>query len=203
MTTAINSPADAVNLALVRIGYHGRVGSLYDGSTAAKHALDIYSQTRDQLIRDGDWECMERSVPGTLQKQAPAGGYVGIQWSDIYPCLPWLYQYEYPSDCLKLRSVLATPALVPDFDPQYNVFSLDNDNSFTPTQKVINCNVPDAIFIYAAQVTDPTNWDAAFIEAFTAALGRRLAPVLLGLENAKLAVSDEQAEKQIAKSEKG
>jgi hypothetical protein len=191
-----------VNLSLARIGYKGRIGSLYDGSIAAKKSLDVYSQTRDQLIREGDYEFAERSISATLQKQAPAS-YVGVTWSNAYPCLPWLYQYAFPSDCLKLRSVMATPVFVPNIDPQYNVFSIDNDDSFSPSQKVVNCNVPNAIFIYAAQVTDPQAWDVSFVEAFAAALGRRLAPALMGLDAAKMEISDEQAEAQLASSQKG
>ena len=38
--------ADMVNLALRRVGYKLRVGNLYDGSMAAKMALDVYAQTR-------------------------------------------------------------------------------------------------------------------------------------------------------------
>src|SRR5258708_3438511 len=99
MTTGITSPAAIINLSLSRIGFKGRIGSLYDGSTAAKKALDLYGQTRDELIRDGSWEFAERIVSGTLVKQAPAGGYVVTPWSAANnPDLPWLFSYAYPTD---------------------------------------------------------------------------------------------------------
>ena len=203
MTTAINTPSDIVNLALARIGSKTRIGGLYDGSLAAKKALDIYGQTRDALIRAGEWEFAERYIVATLQKQAPYGGYVGIPWSSTYPCLPWLFQYAYPVDCLKLRAVLGVPAFVPNMDPQYNVFSIGNDNSFTPSQKVILCNVPNAILTYTGQVTNPAAYDTDFIEEFAAELGRKLAPALAGLEAAKLAIQDEAAAAQLAAQERG
>lgn len=204
MTTAISSPAALVNLALARVGYKGRIGSLYDGSLAAKKALDLYSQTRDDLIREGNWEFAERIVTGTLVKQAPAGGYVITPWSAASnPDLPWLFSYAYPSDCLKVRSVRQTPMFVPNFDPQHNVFSLGNDTGSTPAVRVILCNVPNAMITYAGQVTDPTTWDSEFTEALAAALGRRLAPVLVGLDAAKLELSDEQAEKALAEQDRG
>ena len=203
MTTAISTPADVVNLALARIGYKGRIGSLYDGSTAAKKALDLYSQTRDELIRDGQYEFAERIVAGTLVKQAPPS-YVTTPWSAAsHPDLPWLFSYAFPSDCLKIRSIRQTPMFIPNFDPQHNVWSLGNDTGSSPPAKVILCNVANAMITYAGQVTDPSDWDSGFIEALAAALGRRLAPVLVGLDAAKLEISDEQAEVQLAAQERG
>lgn len=204
MAATILTPADVINLALARIGFKGRVGSLYDGSLSAKKALDVYGQTRDQLIRAGQWDFAERIAAGTLIKSAPLGGYnPATPWTSIYPGLPWLFSYAYPDDCLKVRSVRPTPLFIPNFDPQFNVFSIDNDNSFAPAQRVILCNVPAAIITYAGQVTDPTTWDADFIEALAAALGRRLAPALVGLDAAKLEISDEEAEANLAAQQQG
>ena len=204
MATGLSSPADVVNLALGRIGFKGRVGSLYDGSMAAKLALTFYSQTRDQLIRDGNWAFAERIAEGVLLKSAPQSGYnPGVPWSPTYPALPWFYEYVYPSDCLKVRSMRPQAIYIPNFVPQYNVFSEENDNSYNPPVKVILCNVPNAIITYAGQVTDPTTWEASFIEAFSAALGRRLAPGLVGLESAKLEIQDEQAETALADRTQG
>ena len=203
MTTAISSPAAIVNLSLARIGFKGRIGSLYDGSTAAKKALDLYSQTRDELIRDGNWEFAERIVAGTLVKQAPPS-YITTPWSAAAnPDLPWLFSYAYPSDCLKVRSVRQTPMFVPNFDPQHNVFSLGNDTGSNPAVRVILCNVANALITYAGQVTDPTSWDSEFTEALASALGRRLAPALVGLDATKLEISDEQAERELAAQDRG
>ena len=83
MAYAVSSPADVVNLSLVRIGYKERVSWLYDGSNAARAALDIYGQTRDALLRDGDWPFAMRSAVGVLLKQAP----------DAYvPPTAWVYR---------------------------------------------------------------------------------------------------------------
>jgi hypothetical protein len=71
---------------------------------------------------------------------------------------------------------------------------MENDNTYNPPQRVILCNVPNAICLYTGQITNPIDWEPDFIEAFAAALGRRLAPVLMGLEATKLAAADEQQE---------
>jgi len=204
MANGLSSAADIVNLALVRIGYPMRIGSLYDGSPAAKLALDVYVQTRDQMLRDGQWEFAERQVAGTLLKQAPAGGYgPWAPWTPAYPAIPWFFSYAYPDDCLKVRSVVAQPMFVPNFDPQYNVFSIENDSTYTPSKRVILCYVPDAVLIYAAQITDPTVMEASFIEAFSAELGRRLAPALVGMDAAKMEAQDAAMENQVAENNQG
>lgn len=200
----ITSPSDIVNVALRRIGYKLRVGSLYDGSKAASNALDIFSQTRDELLQQNDWPFSERNVAMTLLKQAPVLGYIPpTVWSTAYPPLPWIFEYAWPDDCLKVRAVKPAPLFVPNFDPQPNVFATPNDNSLAPPARVICCNVPSALLVYTGQVTDPTAWNADFVEVVASALGRRLAPVLVGLDVAKLEAGDEQASMATAERQEG
>lgn len=202
---SLQSPEDIINDALARIGYKLRIGSIWEGSTAAKLALTIYSQTRDDLLRSQDWGFASRDTDLTLLKQAPPGGYGGVQWTSAYPMLPWFFSYAYPSDALKIRAVKPTPVFIPNFDPSHNIFSIENDNTLTTPQggpqKVILCNVPNAVCLYTAQVTAPLQWEVGFTEALCAAIGRRLAPSLLGLEAAKLAAADEQQSIAIAAAE--
>lgn len=204
MPASVTSPADVVNLALQRIGYKGRVGNLYDGSAAANDALDIYAQTRDELLRQNDWGFAERNLVLTLLKQAPAAYIPPTVWDPAqYPPPGWLFEYGYPGDCLKVRCVKAVPLFQPNFDPQPNVYSIANDNTFVPPRKVILCNVPAAVLTYTGQVFEPSAWETDFVEAFAAALGRRLAPALVSMEAAKLIAADEAAAKQVAEMEQG
>ena len=204
MPSSVTSPADVLNVTLRRIGYKGRVGTLYDGSLAAKRALDIYGQTRDELLRQNDWGFAERNLDMTLLKQAPKGGYIPpTVWTPAFPPLPWLYEYARPGDCLKIRSIKAVPLFLPNMDPQPIVFTEANDNALNPAQQVILCNVVNAVLTYTGQVTDPTSWEADFVEALSASLGRRLAPELVGMEAARLIASDEQVSQQVAERERG
>lgn len=192
MAVIISDPADMINLALARIGKKDRVASIWEGSEVAKQALDIYSQTRDAVMRANDYAFSERNVSLSLLKQAPATGYFPPNpWSGATnPPPPWLFEYTYPDDCLKVRSIKSAPLFVMEFDPQPNVFMIANDNYYTPPRKVILCNVPDAMLVYTGQVTNPATWEADFIEAFAAELGRRLAPVLANMEVAKFEAAD-------------
>lgn len=192
MTASVSSPADLANLSLARIGFKGRVGSLLEGSAAAKLILNVYAQTRDAVLEASDWDFAERNISMALLKSAPPGGYVPPNgWTPAYPSPPWFFSYGYPADCLKVRSVQQAPVFVIDMDPQPSSFMVENDNSFTPAQKVILCNVPSAILTYTGQITDLSTWEADAIEAFAAALGRRIAPSLMGLDAAKMAAADE------------
>lgn len=201
---AIQNPADVVNVALRRIGYKLRVGNLYDGSKASNYALDIYAQTRDELLRQSDWGFAERNITLVLLKQAPQAYVPPISWDpSLYPPIPWIFSYGYPDDCLKVRAVKGVPVLVPNFDPQPNIYATPNDNSYTPARKVLCCNVPDAVLVYTGQVTDPATWESDFIEALAAALGRRLAPNLVNMDVVKLEAADEAASQRVAEMEQG
>jgi hypothetical protein len=205
MPASINNPADVINLSLRRIGYKLRVGNLYDGSTAAKAALDIYAQTRDEVLVENDWDFAERNITMTLLKSAPVGGYVPpTVWDPtVNPPPGWAFSYAYPSDCLKVRIVKSVPLFVLNFDPQPNPFFLANDNAYTPARKVILCNVPNANLVYTGQITDPATWNTGYTEALAAALGRRLVPQLIGLNAIQPAAADEANELATAENEQG
>ena len=196
MPASLNSPADILNVALAQIGYKDRIASLFEGSKAAKNALDLYAQTRDELLRLGEWPFAQRDVAGTLIKSAPVGGYLPTTpWSNTYPPLPWLFEYGYMSDCIKVRAVKPAPILVPNFSPQPNLFAVANDSN----QRVILSNLgPIVVITYVGQVTNPTDMPPDFLEAFIASLGRRLAPVLTTMDEAKMAAQVEQVETAIA-----
>jgi len=205
MAAVVTSPADVVNLALSRIGFDGRVGNLYDGSKAAKEALDIYGQTRDQLLR-GDWPFASRSVAGTLLKSAPVAGYIPPDtWSAAnHPAQPWKYEYTYPDDCLELRACKPAVIFTPNFQPAYYPFAISNDNGYTPARRVILSNVADAMLIYAAQVTNPATWPPDFVEAFAAELGQRLSAGLMkSLDMMKTEAADSAKETAEAGSRQG
>lgn len=191
MALVLTSPSDYVNAALGRIGYQKRIGNIYEGSRAAAASLDIYGQTRDELLRKFEWGFAERNLTLTLLKTAPVGGYGTTAWSTTYPILPWIYEYGYPDDCLKIRSLRTTPAIIPQYDPSAVPFRIANDNAYSPAKKVILTNLESAIAVYTGQVTDMTTWEPDFAEALIAELGRRLAPALSSLEAEKAEAQDE------------
>lgn len=180
MPASASSVADIVNIALARIGYQKRVANLYDGSAAANRALDIYGQTRDDLLRDGDWHFCQRMVNATLLKTAP-DNYFDTPWDPAtHPPQPWLFEYEYPGDCIKVRRMSPQPGFFFNPTPQPTLNQTYNDSTYAGTRRVILCNIPSAILTYAGQVTNPSTMPPDFIEALAAELSVRLKPALVG-----------------------
>lgn len=193
MPSSVQNVEDILNIALVRIGYKIRIGSIYEGSIASKAALSIYAQTRDELLRGFDWGFAERNTGMVMIKQAPADGYFPPNdWSSKYPPPDWLFEVQYPTDALKIRAVKNIPRFVPDFAPVQYQFSVDNDNSLAEPSKVVLCNVFPGIIVYTGQVTDPADFEPDFVEALASSIGDRLAPALVGSQAAQLEAQDEQ-----------
>jgi len=177
MVTSAATPADIVNAALIRIGIRDQVGSLYDGSEQARAAIAVYGQTRDNLLRSGDWSFAQGMVALTLLKSAPSA-YVGAaSWTQAdYPQLGYKFEYAYPDDALEVRAIRPTPIFVPEVDPSPYSFQIANDNAYTPAKRVILTNLADAIGVYTRRVTDPATWPPDFAEALIETLSRALAP---------------------------
>lgn len=207
MALVLVNPADVVNAALDRIGYKKNIGSLYDGSEQSAAALAIYGQTRDYLLREFDWGFAEQDVALSLLKTAPVGGYgPNRPWTPATdPILPWTFEYEYPLGSvtmLKLRS-LRGATVIPEYDPSAVLYRIANDNSYSPSKKVILTNLANALAVFTGQVTDPTLWDTGFTESLVTNLGRRLAPVLVGMDAAKMEAQDEVVATQTAEMKLG
>lgn len=183
MSAVITTPEDIVNAALAKLKAPIRVGKLTEGSAPAKIALDTFGQTRDSLLREGDWGFARRDVNATLLKSAPAGGYFDTSWNRVtHPPLPWRFAYEYPSDCLKVRSLRPQPNFIPDFAPSPVLFDTPNTyilvDAVQTQVKCITCMVPSAILTYTGQILDPALWEVGFVNAMIAAMAEILAPAI-------------------------
>ena len=176
MNLSLQSPEDVVNAALGRVGYRLRVGNLLEGSLAAKTALDIYGQTRDALLRRTDWGFSEKIV--------------GPLTSTGTPPIPWLYEYTYPNDCLKLRYLYNATYTSNTTNPLPVLFKIGYDSGLSA--KVIWTNAASATIVYSAQITAPAQWEPLFAETLIASLAKRLAPVLSSPDVEKMASQDEK-----------
>ncbi len=118
-----------INQALMAAGVTRRIADVYEGSDAAKIAIELFGQARDELIRLTDWSFSRRVASLTLLKGPPPdGGYNADQpWTESYPLPGFLYEYTYPSDCLDLRAIIAPPGPMPDLDPVPALWRIDND----------------------------------------------------------------------------
>lgn len=176
MALSVRNPADVVNLALVQIGYRDRVAWLGEGSKAARAARDIYSQTRDAVLRMANWGFAERIAAAVLSGQpAPA---------------PWSVSYAYPADCLRVRNLFGPAYLADKNNPVRALYTIAND---VTAGKVIFSNTVGATLVYTRQVTSPLLWEPLFIEMLANELGKGLALALASGDAAKMAMEGEKA----------
>lgn len=176
---------DIMNQALRAAGLPMRIEDYYDGSDAARVALELYGQARDELLDAKDWSFSRRTAPLTLLKGPPPnGGFNFAQpWSGLYPAPGFLYEYQYPGDCMDLRAIISMPGPMPDLDPLPGLWRVDNDPTpnivagvaVGPEAKVIFCNQTNAMAVYRSRVTSPSIFDPGFTASLVSLLGKRFA----------------------------
>lgn len=97
-----------INLALQSFGSRTTVTDaevLANSSNEVKQANLTWDNTRDSLLRLAPWDCGLRvrnltyitSMPGTPENSSPTTQL----WEPGQPSPGWLYEYQYPADCLR------------------------------------------------------------------------------------------------------
>lgn len=186
----MTSAVDVVNIALHTIGEQTTVQSIdpSDGSPAANAAAILYQPKINALFRAAPWGFATKQTFLTQLRAVMVDG----ELSDDPPPQPWLYEYAYPSDCIRGRFIL------PNFRPTSSsggvpLTTYSNVNyaqsrywagepipwklglDLSPEEdvdiKVIFCNIPQAQLVYTKQVDDPNLWDAQFLNAASTYLG--------------------------------
>ena len=145
---------DVVNKSLRLIGA-SPITSLTDGSTSANAADDVYTETRDELLRSHPWNFATKRVQ--LSQSATAPGF------------EFDYAFPLPSDWLRTISVH-------DNDAGHGTILYRME--IVGSQRAIVTS-SDAVYLrYVYQVTDPNLMAADFRAALEAALARDLSIVL-------------------------
>src|SRR4051812_5750911 len=97
-----------INLALQSFGSRTTVTDAELTANSTNEAIQAnltYENTRDSLLRMAPWDCAFAamnlvyitSVPGTPENTSPATNL----WTPGQPMPPWMYEYQYPVDCLR------------------------------------------------------------------------------------------------------
>ncbi len=179
--------SDIVNQSLRASGLPLRMADFYEGSEQSRVALEIYSQARQELLRSQDWSLQRTVAALTLLKGPPPNGGYNIitPWSSLYAFPGFLYEYAYPSDALDIWAVIQQPGLMPDGDPLPGNFRIDNDptpivsgnppSAAGPAQKVLLCNITNALAVFPVDETNPALWQPGFTAALVASLGKKFA----------------------------
>lgn len=94
-------PQDVANQALDAAGVDATIGDLEEGTKPAQVLLRQYVECMKQLQRAANWDWCRKTADLVLL--ADASGQTANVGS-VVP-VPWLYEYAYPIDCLKVRFV--------------------------------------------------------------------------------------------------
>jgi hypothetical protein len=84
-----------------QIGWSHEFGDLEEGSFEGRIVLRAYSQCLRQLLRSCHWNMARKEVPMVLQADA-TGSTPGV--GNLVPG-GFIYSYQYPIDCMKVRYV--------------------------------------------------------------------------------------------------
>ena len=103
MTTANTiSEVSIANLALLRVGSTQTISSFTDGSNEANQAGAAYPQCRDAVLADFPWPW--------AKAETPLSQVAGPEINKLRARAEWSRSYRYPSDAVKILSLMPTPA---------------------------------------------------------------------------------------------
>ena len=199
---------DIVNRALLSIGARAQVSSINpsDGSTEADACAILFTPTFEMLARAAHWNCFRKQADLSLIKAAEGTPENPTGTTLPLAPFPWLYAYEYPFDCLKMRSIVAslpsTSGSVPltglnnqasTYLPKGSaipfVVSYDTDLAGNPVTHILT-NQSQAQAVYTVNQPNPAIWDSLFQGAMVESLAAYLVPALsLNMELLKVKVA--------------
>jgi hypothetical protein len=157
--------ADIVNRSLELIDSQTTITSLTDGTPAANAAQIYFTPTVNLVLRELDPAFARRTSVLSLAVGALAPG-------------PWVYEYVYPAECVRLRQVC--PKLYDRTDPPQVLFQVAFDVVLGTPTKVILANTQFALAVYTTTAATLDQWDPAFAEAVARRLANPLALSLSG-----------------------
>ena len=208
---------DLCNAALSNVGTRSTITSLTEVSNEARNCSIHWDFARRAILRSHNWSFAKKQITAALIC-AQTGTPENPNGSAPLPPWPWLYEYAWPQDCLRMRhqeypppqsgsaGTLVWTGMYPPLDGGYSAgmgtsatakkppFQICTDQDAAGnTIKVILSNLEFALFVYTLDTNDPNLWDAAFEEAFCWALAAKLAGPLTGdKEQAKLCAENAQ-----------
>ena len=204
MANPLTYASDVVNQALDEIGAEP-ISEMRDGSKGANVALRHFGPTVRGLLRAAHWNfARQQKAMDLLKDVMNTNGSVPRTVPQ-----PWLYEYQYPQDCVKVRYVpwLANqdidkepPLMTPlPIQPATAIgmfpapFLVARDVELT----VILTNVKSAQLVYTSSAFDPQQWDELFMAGVVAMLAAKFAMPLV--EDKKMALQLRAQQIQIAK----
>jgi len=164
---ALPSKTDIVNAALGHLKQR-KIANLTENSIQALEANRCYEIARREVLRSGDFGCsivVKTLAENATYEASAAGVYAG----------KWLYAYTYPANAIAIRRIFNETTADAQQRNEFTVIYDDMHN-----QKVILCNVYQALCEYTFDLNDVSLFDPSFVVAFAFRLAYEMAPNLTG-----------------------
>lgn len=146
------------NLALSNIG-KDNISALNEPTPEARACNQFYEHVRDMLLQSYPWRWAGRT----------------LSLAEVANDRPneWAYAYQRPTDCLKLRWIVADPSSVVDaaIATKTDDFGVAHETD----GQLIYTDISPAFLRYTTRITDPTKFSPLFVEALSWHLSVRLA----------------------------
>jgi hypothetical protein len=152
------SDVEICNLALSHLAIATEIATLTERSKEAQACNRFYTQVRDEVLRDFPWP-----FATTVAALALVTDFTGVAGAE------WTYAYRYPSDCVRARRILS--GIRKDTRQSRVPFRILQD----ATGSLLYTDKNSAQLEYTARVTDPTRYQADFVEALALLLASRIA----------------------------
>lgn len=150
-----STPTDIANLALDACGVDVQLGSLEEGGAMANRCLRAFAKCRQELLRAAPWTFARKQATLTLLADA-SGSTPGV--GTVVPGTQFIYEYEYPIDCARIRYIPWNPFLNPgvpinNFTPP---FSPAPPVQVSPSPSVIGMPIRPSLFVITNDPNFPT-----------------------------------------------
>jgi len=134
------------------------ITSFSDDTERARLVNAVYEELRNEVARAAIWNCCKARQVLASLTETPAFG--------------WAYYHQLPADCLRVVNVLSGSSVI---DHEVEGRKLMTD-------------VSSVNLIYIKRITDPNEFDALFISAYTARIAAELALPITGSNTASNAM---------------
>lgn len=166
------------NQALDAIGYKRHIGNIYEGTQAARIALNMWGDTRDTLFTMLRPDFSVWDDPLEPYKTAPPYYDEQRPWTaETDPDLPWHYEYKIPDNCLVPLAIKPRPSYLPIWRPKWARFRIKG--SIVAQDYVLLGDDPAPILTCVHSVPAVWAWHSDFTEGMVRVLARKF-QVLVG-----------------------
>jgi len=168
MTSVVEICNSAVNI----LGANN-ITALTEDSKNARLCNQRYEPLRDAVFREHTWNCLVKRVQLAQDTASPTHEYT--------------YQYQLPSDCIRVLSLGGYH--------DGSSSNVDGGQKFKVEGRKILTDEDTVYLIYSARVADPTQYDSLLIESIVARLAAELCYAITSSTSLAVALKQDYNEK--------